>query len=74
MKLIALVLVFGFLLSSWVVLTSPSAQKEQITSQRFIVSSIGRVTKEKEKTHIVLDKRYQPGLLGLDGFSHIYVY
>lgn len=37
------------------------------------VSPIGRVEKEGEKLRIVLDKKYQSGLLGLDGFSHVYV-
>jgi tRNA-Thr(GGU) m(6)t(6)A37 methyltransferase TsaA len=34
---------------------------------------IGHVEKTDERTSIVLDKQYEPGLLGLDGFSHAYV-
>ena len=41
---------------------------------QFTVSPIGRVQKADGRTTIVLDKKYQPGLLGLDGFSHVYVY
>jgi tRNA (adenine37-N6)-methyltransferase len=41
---------------------------------RFTVHSIGSVNKTERETTIVLDKKYQPGLLGLDGFSHIWVF
>ena len=27
-----------------------------------------------DRTQIVLDKKYQPGLLGVEGFSHVYVF
>ena len=39
----------------------------------FTVRPIGFVRKIGGRTLIVLDKRYQPGLLGLDHFSHAYV-
>jgi tRNA-Thr(GGU) m(6)t(6)A37 methyltransferase TsaA len=35
---------------------------------------IGQVRKSEERTLIVLDEKYQPGLLGLEGFSHIHVF
>jgi tRNA (adenine37-N6)-methyltransferase len=34
---------------------------------------IGRVKKEAGKTEIVLKKKYQPALQGLEDFSHVYV-
>ena len=37
------------------------------------VHPIGQVQKTDGRTLIVLDKKYQPGLLGLDGFSHLHV-
>jgi tRNA-Thr(GGU) m(6)t(6)A37 methyltransferase TsaA len=40
---------------------------------RFTVRPIGFVRKTEGRTLIVLDKTYQPGLLGLDRFSHVYV-
>ena len=40
----------------------------------FVVRPIGRVEKTDDRTQIVLDKKYQPGLLGLEGFSHVYVF
>jgi tRNA-Thr(GGU) m(6)t(6)A37 methyltransferase TsaA len=40
----------------------------------FVVRPIGRVEKTDDCTRIVLDKKHQPGLLGLEGFSHIYVF
>ena len=34
---------------------------------------IGKILKENDKTMIVLDKKYQPGLLGLERHSHVHV-
>jgi tRNA-Thr(GGU) m(6)t(6)A37 methyltransferase TsaA len=34
---------------------------------------IGYVSKADGRTTIVLEEKYQPGLLGLNGFSHVYV-
>ena len=39
----------------------------------FTITPIGRVREAGERTLIVLDKEYQPGLLGLDGCSHVHV-
>jgi tRNA-Thr(GGU) m(6)t(6)A37 methyltransferase TsaA len=46
---------------------------ERITEVTFAVRPIGVVRKTERRTLIVLDRKYQPGLLGLDGFSHVYV-
>lgn len=40
----------------------------------FTLRPIGRVEKLEDRTLIVLDKKYEPGLLGLDGWSHVYVF
>ena len=40
----------------------------------FAVHPIGHVKKTEDRTLIVLDDKYQPGLLGLDGYSHIYMF
>jgi len=37
------------------------------------MSPIGWVRKPEGKTLIVLDKKYQPGLMGLEQFSHVWV-
>lgn len=42
--------------------------------QVFSVRPIGRIEVAEGRTRIVLDKKYQPGLLGLDGFSHVQVF
>jgi tRNA (adenine37-N6)-methyltransferase len=44
------------------------------SEQSFTVYPIGRFETTDEYTRIVLDRKYQPGLLGLDGFSHIQVF
>jgi tRNA-Thr(GGU) m(6)t(6)A37 methyltransferase TsaA len=47
---------------------------ESETTVEFKIQPIGHVKKTDDRTFIVLDKKYQPGLLGLDGFSHINVF
>jgi len=39
----------------------------------FKMRPIGHVKKSEDRTMIVLDKKYQPGLLGVNGYSHIYM-
>jgi len=43
------------------------------TRVNFEMAPIGHVQKAKDRTLIVLDKKYEPGLLGVEGFSHIYM-
>jgi len=42
-------------------------------TEKFTVYSIGKVTRQDNRTFIVLDKKYQPGLRGLDQFSNVTV-
>jgi tRNA-Thr(GGU) m(6)t(6)A37 methyltransferase TsaA len=42
------------------------------TPTEFKMRPIGHVKKSEDRILIVLDKKYQPGLLGVDGYSHIY--
>jgi tRNA (adenine37-N6)-methyltransferase len=50
------------------------ADKTQRPSDKaFSVHPIGHVQKADGRTLIVLDKKYEPGLLGLEGFSHVQV-
>ncbi|MBN1395327.1 MAG: tRNA (N6-threonylcarbamoyladenosine(37)-N6)-methyltransferase TrmO [Pirellulales bacterium] len=43
------------------------------TEQRFTMRPIGWIRKAEGKTRIVLDKKYQPGLLGVDKLEEIWV-
>ena len=45
----------------------------RIQQEGVIVHPIGKVVKEAGKTFIVLDKKYQPGLLRLEKYSHVTV-
>lgn len=47
---------------------------DESTPTEFKVHPIGHVKKSEGRTFIVLEKQYQPGLLGLEGFSHINVF
>jgi tRNA-Thr(GGU) m(6)t(6)A37 methyltransferase TsaA len=52
-----------------------AADDSQTTAAtEFKMQPIGHVQKTEDKTLIVLEKEYEPGLLGLDGFSHAYVF
>lgn len=46
----------------------------QDTPTEFKIRPIGHVKKNDDQTLIVLDQKYQPGLLGLEGYSHIYTF
>ena len=74
MNYVSFVLLTVFFLGIWSVGANPTTDVKRLPAQQFSVYSIGCVRKAKGKTQIVLDKQYQAGLLGLDGFSHIYVY
>jgi tRNA-Thr(GGU) m(6)t(6)A37 methyltransferase TsaA len=50
-----------------------SAGSKQIKQAQFKLYPIGKIVKEDGKTMIVLDKKYQPGLLGLDKQSYVTV-
>jgi tRNA-Thr(GGU) m(6)t(6)A37 methyltransferase TsaA len=57
-------------------LFGPLAQADEAkppTEKVFTVHPIGHVQKADRRTLIVLDKKYQPGLLGLAGFSHVHI-
>jgi tRNA-Thr(GGU) m(6)t(6)A37 methyltransferase TsaA len=41
---------------------------------RFTLRPIGVVEKSDDRTRIVLDEQYREGLLGLDGWSHVWVF
>ena len=51
-----------------------SANDQQPSSKHFVVYPIGQVDKRDGRTTIILDKNYQAGLSGLDGFSHVLVF
>ena len=54
-------------------LGSGRANAEDKGEKTFTVRPIGVVKKAGERTTIVLEKKYEPGLLGLEGFSHVQV-
>ena len=67
----------GLLLSLAVLGTAcqsiPRGARESGESPRFTVYPIGYVRKADGKTTIVLEKKYQPGLLGLESRGHVNV-
>jgi tRNA-Thr(GGU) m(6)t(6)A37 methyltransferase TsaA len=60
-----------------VVCLGPAAAGEQGVGEgvpQFALHPIGQVEKVEGRKAIVLHEKYQDGLLGLDGFSHVYVF
>ena len=51
-----------------------SGEQNSSTEKTFLLKQIGTVEVKDGKTLIVLEKKYQPGLLGLDQFSHVFVF
>jgi tRNA (adenine37-N6)-methyltransferase len=66
------VFIFVWVASSFFTPTT-FAQTKVKESDAFQVFPIGKVVKEGDRTFIVLDKKYEPGLLGLDKFSFVTV-
>ena len=52
---------------------SDDAEAEAKPAKQFTVYPIGWVRKTEGRTTIVVDKKYERGLLGLDQFSHVWV-
>jgi len=49
-------------------------EEDDVTAdQTFVLHPIGTVLKEDGRTYIALEKEYEPGLLGLENFSHVTV-
>jgi tRNA-Thr(GGU) m(6)t(6)A37 methyltransferase TsaA len=51
-----------------------AADDQDTATMEFKMRPIGHVQKSEDQTFVLLDKAYEPGLLGLDGFSHVYVF
>jgi tRNA-Thr(GGU) m(6)t(6)A37 methyltransferase TsaA len=69
----SLFVLVAFALSTCLV-PAPGANDQQVPSKHFTVYPIGQIEKQDGRTKIILDKEYQPGLLGLAGFSHVQVF
>ena len=48
-------------------------RKDHTVTQTFTLRPIGSVKKEDGHTYIVIEKKYQPGLMRLEDFSHVTV-
>jgi len=74
MRCIPFVALVALFLGLWSIARAPVNAGAAPDGRQFVMSPIGSVTRADGKTTIVLEKRYQSGLLGLEGFSHVYVY
>lgn len=68
-----LVLLSGSLLLLALPLKAAGAEPQADAEKTFKVHTIGQIEKREGRTLIVLDKRYEKGLLGLADWSHVQV-
>jgi len=47
---------------------------QRAATAEFKMRPIGHVKKSEDQTFIVLNKQFEPGLLGLEGYSHVYLF
>ena len=71
MKAVCLVMLVSLVFGACI---AKAAEVESDAGDQCILHPIGRVKKPAGRTTIVLDKKVQPGLLGLDGWSHVWVF
>ena len=73
MKRVALLMLAVLILGVRPVQLVRADDAQQKETKQFTVYPIGWVSKADDQTTIVLEKKYERGLVGLDGFSHVYV-
>ena len=73
MKYVCLMLLATLVLGAWCVGPLEAADEGEKTLKQFTVYPIGWVRKAEGRTTIVVDKKYQPALMGLEKFSHVWV-
>lgn len=73
MKLVTLLLFLTVNFGIWTVGSARASDDKLHVVKQFTVYPIGWIRKTDERTTIVVDKKYQPGFLGLEKFSHVWV-
>ena len=74
MRPLTIILTICLVIGGGILLSSATAQEpEEATAKRFILKPVGWVHKESGRTTLVLNKELEPALLGLDGYSHVWV-
>ena len=71
----AIVIVRVYIIMAVILLYSANTVlSQEMTEKQFILKPIGFVQKEEGHITLVLNKDFEPGLHGLDGFSHVWVF
>jgi tRNA-Thr(GGU) m(6)t(6)A37 methyltransferase TsaA len=73
MRSILIVLLMFLFLGMRPLRIGQAADDEQLSNKHYTVYPIGWVRKAEGRTTIVVDKKYEPGLLGLEKFSEVWV-
>lgn len=70
----SLVIAIAAALTIYLVQASAAETSGPAEPKSFTVRPIGHIEKAQDVTQIVLDKKYQSGLLGLEGYSHLLMF
>ena len=74
MKSTIIIVIMCVVIGGDILLSSAEAQEPKKMAQKeFILRPIGSVHKEHGRTTLLLNKDVEPALLGLEGFSHVWV-
>jgi len=73
MRIILVLFSALFVLGIWSARTGRAVDNEQEAVKDFTVHPIGWIRKSEGRTTIVVDKKYQAGLLGLEKFPEVWV-
>ncbi len=73
MKSLLVLLATLLFLGVWSVRTGRTADDQEKTAKKYTVYPIGWVRKAEGRTTIVVEKKYQPGLMGLEKFREVWV-
>lgn len=74
MRRFSVILAVSIIATALASITLAADESSDTSTPSFEVRPIGLFQKTAEHTRIVVDKKYQAGLLGLDGYSHIQVF
>jgi len=74
MRRFSMILAVSIIITALASISTAADESSDTSVPSFAVHPIGRFQKTDKHTRIVLDKKYQAGLLGLDGYSHIQVF
>jgi tRNA-Thr(GGU) m(6)t(6)A37 methyltransferase TsaA len=57
----------------FLIMGSTHSKAQKVDPQKFTISPIGEVFKKGDQTYIIIDKKYEAGLMGMENFEEVTV-